>query len=377
MVNGHGSNQNLVETAARLAMVEEPGSLVAASFYLVSERSARVIEEVRTSDRGGMAHACELETSLYLHLHPEAVDMSQAVDERGYAETEHAWMDWSDGPLKIMPWWSSFSESGVQGDASKATAEKGEALFEAATQGDSRLRDRAARACLYPRERITIDASRAMYCVPAARSGCPAPAQGYHNRSEVLRGVEWWEERGYNVKLGRNIFARDGYVAGSAEGRAQDIMDMFTDDEVDIVHCFQGGYGSAQTIDFLDFDAIRANPKALIGYSDITALHTALRHYTELVTFYGPGLAGVNARETKPFTQERLLKALTSTGPLGEVPRDPEERLHKVARGRVGERPHGWRVPVAAGPGNRDAVAAGLRGQGPLLRGRTTRRLTT
>ena len=81
-----------------------------------------------------MAHACELETSLYLHLHPEAVDMAQAVDEHGYAETEHAWMDWSDGPLKIMPWWSSFSESGVQGDASRATATKGRALFEAATQ---------------------------------------------------------------------------------------------------------------------------------------------------------------------------------------------------------------------------------------------------
>ena len=99
---------------------------------------------------------------------------------------------------------------------------------------------------------------------------------------------------------------------------------MFTDDEVDVVHCFQGGYGSAQTIEHLDFDAIRANPKPLIGYSDITALHTALRHYTGLVTFYGPGLAGVNDRETKKFTQERLLKALTTEGPLGEVPRDPK-----------------------------------------------------
>ena len=134
LVNGHGSNQNLVETAARLAMVEEPGSLVAASFYLVSEQSARVIEEVRDSDRGVMAHACELETSLYLHLQPEAVDMAQAVDERGYPATGHAWMDWADGPLKLMPWWSSFSESGVQGDASTATADKGEALFEAAVE---------------------------------------------------------------------------------------------------------------------------------------------------------------------------------------------------------------------------------------------------
>ena len=161
---------------------------------------------------------------------------------------------------------------------------------------------------------------------PGGTIGVPAPASPYHNRSEVLRGVEWWESKGYKVKLGRNVFARDTYVAGSPEGRAQDLMDMFTDDEVDVVHSFQGGYGAAQTIPYLDFDAIRANPKPFIGYSDITALHTALRHYTELVTFYGPGLAGVNDKETKPFTQERLLSALTSEGPLGEVPPDPKNK---------------------------------------------------
>ena len=160
---------------------------------------------------------------------------------------------------------------------------------------------------------------------PGGAIGVPAPASPYHNRSEVLRGVEWWEGQGYKVKLGRNVFARDAYVAGDPEDRAQDIMDMFTDDEVDVVQCFQGGYGSAQTIEHLDFEAIRANPKAFIGYSDITALlHTALRHHTGLVTFYGPGLAGVNDRKTKPFTQQRLLKALTTSEPLGEIPRDPE-----------------------------------------------------
>jgi creatinine amidohydrolase len=134
LVNGHGSNQNLVEMAARLAVVAEPESIVAATFYLVTPEGAAVIEEVRDSTRGGMAHACELETSLYLHLLPEAVDMSQARDERGYPDTENAWLDWSDGPLKMMPWWSSFSDSGVQGDATLATAEKGRRLFEAAVR---------------------------------------------------------------------------------------------------------------------------------------------------------------------------------------------------------------------------------------------------
>jgi creatinine amidohydrolase len=131
-LNGHGSNQNLVETAARLVMVDRPEVLAAAAFYLASPRAFEVIAEVRESTRGGMAHACELETSIYLAIDPDAVAMELAVDERSYPEGEHAWLDWSDGPLKLMPWWSSFSRSGVQGDATLGTAAKGEALLEAA-----------------------------------------------------------------------------------------------------------------------------------------------------------------------------------------------------------------------------------------------------
>ena len=58
--------------------------------------------------------------------------MDMAVDERSFLLGKHATMDWSDGPLKVMPWWSSFSRTGIQGDASKATAEKGKALLDAA-----------------------------------------------------------------------------------------------------------------------------------------------------------------------------------------------------------------------------------------------------
>jgi creatinine amidohydrolase len=131
-LNGHGSNQNLVEMAARLVMVEHAEALAAAAFYLSSPEGARAIESVRESGRGGMAHACELETSLYLAIDPDAVDMELAVDERSYPEGTHAWLDWSDGSLRLMPWWSSFSRSGVQGQPTLATPEKGRALLEAA-----------------------------------------------------------------------------------------------------------------------------------------------------------------------------------------------------------------------------------------------------
>ncbi|TMJ94689.1 MAG: creatininase family protein [Actinobacteria bacterium] len=131
-LNGHGSNQNLVEMAARLVGLEHPEVLAAAAFHTSGAESARLIAELRDSERGGMGHACELETSMYLAIDANAVDMGKAVDERGFPAGRHAWMDWSDGPLKIMPWWSSFSRTGVHGDATKGTAEKGRALLEAA-----------------------------------------------------------------------------------------------------------------------------------------------------------------------------------------------------------------------------------------------------
>jgi muramoyltetrapeptide carboxypeptidase len=160
---------------------------------------------------------------------------------------------------------------------------------------------------------------------PGGTIGVPAPAWPYYNRSEIFRGQEWWESRGYKVKLGEGIYARHGYVAGDPKSRADDIVAMFADDEVDFVQCFDGGYGSAQTIPYIDFDVIRDNPKPFMGYSDITALHQSIRYHTDLVTFYGPLFSTINWSEATQFSNDRMLKALTSTEPLGEIPRNPDD----------------------------------------------------
>jgi muramoyltetrapeptide carboxypeptidase len=165
--------------------------------------------------------------------------------------------------------------------------------------------------------------------------GVAAPASAYENRSEVLRGVEWWEARGYRVKLGEHVFARDDYVAGDERGRAADLMAMFADEAVDVVQCLQGGYGSAQTIPHLDFDLVAANPKPFLGYSDITALHVAVRQRTGLATFYAYGLVGMGDKESSEFSRERLLAVLTGGG-AGEVPRDPDDPyVRALAPGKV------------------------------------------
>jgi muramoyltetrapeptide carboxypeptidase len=165
--------------------------------------------------------------------------------------------------------------------------------------------------------------------------GVVAPASGFENRSEVLRGVEWWEEHGYRVKLGEHVFDREDYVAGDERKRAADLMAMFADPEVDVVQALQGGYGSAQTIPHLDFEIIGQNPKPFVGYSDITALHVAMRQRTGLATFYGYGLVGMGAKESTDFSRERLLEVLRGEG-AGEVPRDPDDPyVRAIAGGKV------------------------------------------
>jgi muramoyltetrapeptide carboxypeptidase len=162
--------------------------------------------------------------------------------------------------------------------------------------------------------------------------GVAAPASPYESRSDVLRGVEWWESQGYGVKLAPNVLARDDFVAGSPEVRAADLMALFADPEVDVVQCLQGGYGSAQVLPFLDFDVIAANPKPFVGFSDITALHVAIRQRTGLATLYANGLLGVGDPETTAFTKERLLAVLRGSG-AGEVPKNPDDPYVRALRG--------------------------------------------
>ena len=137
------------------------------------------------------------------------------------------------------------------------------------------------------------------------------------------------------VKLGVGVWERDDYVAGDARTRAADLNALYADEEVDAVQALQGGFGSAQMIPFLDFEIIAANPKPLIGFSDITALHVALRQKAGLATIYGNGLMGVGDPETTRFTVDRLLEVLR-TGGAGEVPRDPDDPwVRSIHGGRV------------------------------------------
>lgn len=97
---------------------------------------------------------------------------------------------------------------------------------------------------------------------------------------------------GLKVRTGPHFAARHGHLAGTDAQRAGDLNAAFADKDVKAVVCVRGGSGAARILPLLDYDAIRRNPKALLGYSDITALHNAIHAKTGLVTFHGPNGTG-------------------------------------------------------------------------------------
>ncbi len=164
--------------------------------------------------------------------------------------------------------------------------------------------------------------------------GVCAPSGPVFNTSDVLRPLEWTKSRGYGVKLAPGVWDKDDYVAGSPERRAEDIMALFTDPEVDVIMCLWGGAGAAEVLPHLDYAAIAAHPKAFIGFSDITALHTAIRQESGLATFHGAGFGSMGATERTDFTWNSSLAMLK--GASGEVPRDPDDPyVRTITGGRV------------------------------------------
>ena len=135
------------------------------------------------------------------------------------------------------------------------------------------------------------------------------------------------DDMGYKVILADSCREQYGYLSGTDESRARGLNQMFRDDRVDAVICMRGGYGVARMLDQVDFDAIRANPKLVLGYSDITALHTAIHELCGLVTFHGP-MPCRGWMEFDDFTRESLVRAVSSTTPLGFI-QNPEGKEPK------------------------------------------------
>lgn len=114
-----------------------------------------------------------------------------------------------------------------------------------------------------------------------------APAK-YLDRGRVTLAKKRLEELGFKVRIPENLFRKKGFLGGSDEERAGELMAAFKDPKVKAIFPGTGGYGTTRIVDKLDYDVIRHNPKILVGFSDITGLHIAINQKTGLVTFHSP-----------------------------------------------------------------------------------------
>jgi len=131
-VNGHGSNQMLCNLAAR-RINNTTRALAGAVPHWALAREA--VDKLRQSEYpGGMAHACEFETSIYMYLRPELVQGDKMVPRETPSRVSRFIYDdlFGSGPVHMVNRWSRITQTGVEGDPMLATEEKGKAFAECA-----------------------------------------------------------------------------------------------------------------------------------------------------------------------------------------------------------------------------------------------------
>lgn len=157
---------------------------------------------------------------------------------------------------------------------------------------------------------------------PGDLVGLIAPG-GAASDKYIEKAVANIEKLGFRCKPGANLRAVHGKYAGSVAQRVADVHAMFADPEVKAIWCIRGGSGCISILSSLDYRLIRAHPKVLLGYSDITALHLAVLRHAGLVTFHGP----VAISSESEYARTHMLNVLMDPQPGYTIAMAPENAL--------------------------------------------------
>ena len=140
-------------------------------------------------------------------------------------------------------------------------------------------------------------------------------------RTDVLeRSLAYLDENGFRVTYSTNCREMDSFSSSSVEARAADLHEAFADPDVKAVMACIGGFNVNQILPYIDYDLIRANPKILCGYSDITALLNAVYARTGLVTYHAPHLAALGFLREREYTHKYLTACLMNEDPVSVTP---------------------------------------------------------
>lgn len=123
---------------------------------------------------------------------------------------------------------------------------------------------------------------------------CPS---GYMPIEKVQTCIHVLQQWGYKVKIGKTVGHQYHYFSGTDEERLNDLQTMIDDDSIQAVLCARGGYGLSRIVDQINFKKFRKNPKWIIGYSDITLLHSHLYTKYKIASLHSPMAAAFNNGE--------------------------------------------------------------------------------
>ena len=163
-----------------------------------------------------------------------------------------------------------------------------------------------------------------------ARVALVAPAGPLRGADELRRAEENVRSFAWQPVAGAHVLDRTGYLAGADSSRLSDLNAALSDDDINAVWCVRGGYGVMRLLEDIDYRGLEKKPKAVIGYSDITALHAAIVRRCNVIAFHGP-----TARATlTPFSRASLERALRGEESCGAAS-NAETLYGGRARGRL------------------------------------------
>ena len=158
--------------------------------------------------------------------------------------------------------------------------------------------------------------------VPGDLIGVAAPA-GIVEREPFEAGIRVMETLGFRIRVEQEVFLRTGYLAGADHMRANSINALIRDPQVKAIVCARGGYGCMRILPLIDYGALRNQPKAIVGFSDITALLVAIYAECGLATFHGPVVTSLSTADDatiealgRLLTGDQTVKLVSSDGPV-------------------------------------------------------------
>lgn len=138
------------------------------------------------------------------------------------------------------------------------------------------------------------------------------------NIEEIEKAKRILEKDGFKVKFSKNMFSNTNGYSSTAKEKAEDINEIFADKEVKMIWCAKGGENSNTTFEYIDYEAIKQNPKIICGYSDITSLTNIIAEKTGLVTFSGTNFKTIATDETDYSYKEAMKRFVNGSLEIGQ-----------------------------------------------------------